>query len=73
MVFLLEVSRHGARTPSVLIPGMMKDPADDFQIPKVITPYGQSQCEWLGQYVRTKYVEEKQFLSPEYDPSEIYV
>lgn len=40
LLFALEVSRHGARAPKVLLP-LMKEEADDFKVPEALTPFGE--------------------------------
>lgn len=70
---LVEVSRHGARASETFYP-FTEDPASNFQVPYDLTLTGAKMHYKLGnEYVRQKYIVEKGFLSPEYNPNDIYV
>jgi len=70
---VIEVSRHGARTSENIYP-LTVDPADNFQVAYDLTQAGVDMHNDLGKnYVRQRYLIDKQFLSSEYDPNEVYV
>lgn len=68
LVFAFELVRHGARTPF-----------DDRTIEKftvaegMLTPEGMRQRYLLGRHSRQRYTETYDLLSPEYDPSQVYI
>ncbi len=71
---LVEICRHGAKASKNIYPLTINDPADNFQVPFNLSQAGADQHYFLGaDFVKQKYVVEKQFLSPIYDPSEVYV
>ena len=52
----------------------MNHPEDNFKIPFNLSQQGADQHYNLGsEYIRQKYIVEKEFLSPFYNSSEIYV
>lgn len=68
LIFLFEISRHGARAPL--------DPkyAEQFTVgPEQLTPSGMRQHYLLGAYYRKKYIDEMKFLKPYYEPDDMFV
>lgn len=65
---VLEVFRHGAREPIFNYWN-----AALFKNPEELTSVGMRQHFLLGTELRREYIENSQFLSPNYDPKEIYV
>lgn len=71
---LVELCRHGDRASKNIYPLTVNDPTDNFQTPYELTMTGAEQHYRLGnEYVRPRYVIEKEFLSEPYDATEIYV
>jgi hypothetical protein len=71
---LVEFSRHGARASSKIY-NFTVDPDDNFKIKKELTSTGAQQHYNMGAYIRSKYVDELNFLSATYNitSEEIYI
>lgn len=65
---LIEVFRHGAREP--IWPYWN---AGSFQHPGELTSVGMRQHFLLGSQLRKEYIEDQAFLSPSYEPNELFV
>ena len=69
---VVEISRHGARSPTKLYDFAVR-PEEDFKNISQLTLFGRKQHYQLGLYIRQRYIEELAFLSPEYDERQVYV
>ena len=71
IIFVHEISRHGARSPQVPIPN---NNCDDWPMgPMMLTPIEKRQHYILGRYYRDRYVNQMKLLDPEYNPNQIFV
>ena len=70
LLMVIELFRHGAREPT-------SDEnwwnANDFKHKEDLTSVGMRQMYNLGKFLRTIYINDLEFLSPKYEPDEIYV
>lgn len=69
---MVEVSRHGARSPNKIYPFALHE-EDNFKNTSQLTRFGRKQHHDLGRFVRRRYIEEKRLLSRHYDERETYV
>ncbi len=70
---LVEVSRHGARASGKIYP-LTAEGAENFVTPYALTQTGANMHYEMGQkYVRAKYIDQKKFLSRNYNANEVYV
>jgi len=70
----VEPCRHGARASSHIFPLTKNAPFDNFKEPSQLTRTGAEEHFLMGsKFIRPRFIEEKGFLSIEYDPSEVYV
>ena len=68
--FVLEISRHGIRTPQALY-NFTVDPKDNFKITYELTEMGMRQHYLIGNQVRKRYVNDLNFISGDFNNSEI--
>ena len=68
LIFVIETYRHGAREP-------IRDywNAKDFKSKGELTPVGMRQHYYLGQLLRSEYIDSLGFLSPNFNATELYV
>ena len=70
---VIQVTRHGARATVELDPEKNVSEVTWRIGEGELTPIGERQHYVLSQYVRKRYIEEKEFLSSTYNPEEIFV
>ena len=71
LLFVLEVARHGARSPDKILD--LNKTSVNFNDSYQLLEGGFLQHFYLGDYLRSRYIENEHFLSPFYNSKEVYV
>lgn len=70
IVYVSEISRHGARAPKVLY-NFTQNPEDNFQHSMQLTPAGRRQHFLIGHEIRNRYIKSQEVVGSRYDFREI--
>lgn len=71
-MFVVEVSRHGARSSKKIFE-FTADREKNFKNSSQLTQLGRKQHFDLGAYIRKRYIEDNRLLNASYDEREVYV
>jgi hypothetical protein len=70
IVYVAEVSRHGARTPGKIF-NFTENEEDNFKLSKQLTAMGMRQHHLIGHEIRNRYIEKEQVINSTYHYKEI--